>query len=92
MTRFSVIMPLYNKAPYVRKAVESVVGQTFDDWELIVVDNGSTDGSGEVVESCHDPRIRMLHLMENIGPGAARNHGRCPLPRTLWKLRVRRGS
>lgn len=75
MAHFSVIMPLYNKAPYVRKAVESVVGQTFDDWELIVVDNGSTDGSGEVVANCHDPRIKMLHLKENIGPGAARNHG-----------------
>ena len=75
MTRFSVIMPLYNKAPYVRKAVESVVGQTYRDWELIVVDNGSTDGSGDVVTNCHNPRIRMLHLKENIGPGAARNHG-----------------
>ena len=75
MIHFSIVMPLYNKAPYVRKAVESVVGQTYDDWELIVVDNGSTDGSGEVVAGCHDPRIRMLHLKENIGPGAARNHG-----------------
>lgn len=75
MAHFSVIMPLYNKASYVRKAVESVVGQTYDDWELIVVENGSTDGSGEVVASCHDPRIRMQHLKENIGPGAARNHG-----------------
>lgn len=75
MPRFSIIMPLYNKAPYVRKAVESVIGQTFVDWELIVVDNGSTDGSGEVVATCHDPRIKMLHLKDNIGPGAARNHG-----------------
>ena len=68
-------MPLYNKAPYVRKAVESVVGQTYGDWELIVVDNGSTDGSGEIVTSISDSRIRLLRLEENIGPGGARNHG-----------------
>ena len=75
MPHFSVIMPLYNKAPYVRKAVESVVGQTYTDWELVVVDNGSTDGSGEVVAGFSDARIRMVRLAENIGPGGARNYG-----------------
>ena len=72
---FSIIMPLYNKAPYVRKAVESIVGQTYGDWELIVVDNGSTDGSGEIVAGKTDSRIRIVRLKENIGPGGARNHG-----------------
>ena len=75
MVHFSVIMPLYNKAPYVRKAVESVVGQTYTDWELVVVDNGSTDGSGEIVAGFSDARIRMVRLEENMGPGAARNYG-----------------
>ena len=75
MVHFSVIMPLYNKAPYVRKAVESVVGQTHTDWELVVVDNGSTDGSGEIVAGFSDARIRMVRLEENMGPGAARNYG-----------------
>ena len=74
-TRFSVIMPLYNKASYVRKAVESVVGQTCKDWELIVVDNGSTDGSGEIVAKITDSRIRIVRLENNIGPGEARNYG-----------------
>ncbi len=72
---FSIVMPLYNKAPYVRKAVESVMGQTYGDWELIVVDNGSTDGSGDIVARVTDSRIRTVRLEENIGPGAARNRG-----------------
>ena len=67
-------MPLYNKAPYVRKAVESVVGQTYDDWELVVVDDGSTDGSGDIVEGIADSRIRLIR-QENSGVSAARNNG-----------------
>lgn len=73
--RFSVVMPLYNKAPYVRKAVESVVGQAFADWELIVVDDCSTDASAAVVEQVVDSRIRVVRLMENGGVSAARNRG-----------------
>ena len=75
MIRFSVIIPLYNKAPYVRKTVESIVGQTFTNWELIVVDDCSTDGSVTVVEQIIDPRIRVVRLEENGGVGAARNRG-----------------
>lgn len=67
-------MPLYNKAPYVRKSVESVVGQTCRDWELIVVDDGSTDGGGDIVTSIADPRIRLVR-QENAGVSAARNRG-----------------
>ena len=74
MKHFSVIMPLYNKAPYVRKAVESVVGQTYRDWELVVVDDGSSDGSGEVVAGVDDARIRIIR-QENAGVGATRNRG-----------------
>ena len=75
MPLFSVIIPLYNKAPYVRKTVESVMNQTFSDWELIVVDDCSTDGSADVVEQISDLRIRIVRLAENGGVGAARNHG-----------------
>ena len=71
---FTIVMPLYNKAPYVRKAVASVVGQTCGDWELVVVDDGSTDGSGDVVGTFDDPRIRLVR-QENAGVGAARNRG-----------------
>lgn len=68
-------MPLFNKAPYVHKAVESVVGQTYGDWELVIVDNGSTDGSSEIVTGITDSRIQIVRLEENIGPGGARNNG-----------------
>lgn len=67
-------MPLYNKAPYVRKAVESIVEQSFMDWELWVVDDGSTDGGGDIVSSFSDNRIHLIR-QENAGVGAARNRG-----------------
>ncbi len=72
--RFSVIIPLYNKAPYVRKAIKSVLGQTFYDFELIVVDDGSTDGSASVVETIKDDRLRLIR-QENTGVSLARNNG-----------------
>ncbi len=74
MPHFSVIMPLYNKAPYVCKAVESVMEQTYKDWELVVVDDGSTDGSGDAVKPVNDSRIRLIR-QENSGVSAARNRG-----------------
>ena len=75
MPRFSVIIPLYNKAPYVRKTVESVLGQTFGDYELIIVDNGSNDGSHEIVAAFTDHRIKIVRLEENVGVSNARNKG-----------------
>ena len=56
---FSVIIPLYNKAPYIRKALESVLAQTYTDYELIVVDDGSTDGSAEIAEAMLNEAIRQ---------------------------------
>lgn len=72
--RVSIIMPLYNKAPYVKKAVESVLTQTFKDWELIVVDDGSKDGSPQVVLDLIDERCHV-YSQGNLGVGAARNSG-----------------
>lgn len=74
MIRFSVIIPLYNKEPYIARAVESVLNQTLTDFELIVVDDGSTDGGRQRVEQLKDPRIRVIH-QENRGGSAARNRG-----------------
>lgn len=75
MPYFSVIIPLYNKAPYVAKTIESVLRQTFNDYELIIIDNGSTDGSNEIVSKYSDPRIQIVRLDENVGVSNARNKG-----------------
>jgi glycosyltransferase involved in cell wall biosynthesis len=75
MPQFSIIMPLYNKALYVRKAVESIVSQSYSDWELIVVDDGSNDGSAEIVAEITKPRIRLIRLENNVGVSMARNNG-----------------
>lgn len=73
---FCVIMPLYNHEAFVDEAIESVVKQTIGDWELIVVDDGSKDRSGEIADrwAARDPRIRVIH-QDNAGPAAARNRG-----------------
>lgn len=74
---FSVVMPVYNAAAYLQKAVQSVVDQTERDWELILVDDASTDGSGELCEAAAraDSRIRVVHFPENRGLSHARNEG-----------------
>ena len=74
MPLFSVIIPLYNKAPYVRKAIKSVIEQTYKKWELVVVDDGSTDGSGKIVCEFTDSRIRLVK-QDNAGVSTARNRG-----------------
>lgn len=73
---FSVIIPLYNKAPHVKRAIDSVLSQSFGDFELIVVDDASTDGGDQIVNLYHDERIKVYRRF-NPGPGgyAARNHG-----------------
>jgi glycosyltransferase involved in cell wall biosynthesis len=71
--RFSVLMPVYNREKYVRQAVESVLSQTFTDFELIAIDDGSTDNSAEILKSFGD-RIRFIQQC-NGGPEIARNAG-----------------
>jgi glycosyltransferase involved in cell wall biosynthesis len=70
----SVVMPAYNAAPYVGAAVRSVLGQTFGDLELLVIDDGSTDHTAQVVALEADRRLRYL-WQPNGGVAAARNHG-----------------
>ena len=58
--RVSVVLPAYNAQDTVRRAIDSVLAQTMPDFELIVVDDGSQDRTGEVVEAVDDPRVRLL--------------------------------
>ncbi|HYF21205.1 MAG TPA: glycosyltransferase family 2 protein [Ramlibacter sp.] len=71
---FSVVIPLYNKRDYVLEAVRSALGQSLAPREVIVVDDGSTDGGPELVEALADPRVRLVR-QANGGVSAARNHG-----------------
>jgi glycosyltransferase involved in cell wall biosynthesis len=72
---FSIILPTFNRAYVLWKAVGSVVNQTVSDWELLVVDDDSTDCTLRLLEEFRDPRIRVVALPDNGGPSAARNHG-----------------
>jgi glycosyltransferase involved in cell wall biosynthesis len=72
---FSVVMAAYNSAPTIGEAIASVRRQTRSDWELIVVDDGSGDGTADVAEAFADPRVRVVRTPGNRGPAAARNRG-----------------
>ena len=74
MPRVTVIIPTYNRADLLRKAIESVLNQTFSDLELIVVDDGSTDHTEEVIRSIPDARLKY-HKQPNRGGAAASNTG-----------------
>jgi glycosyltransferase involved in cell wall biosynthesis len=73
--KVSVIMPAYNAAKVIDKAITSVLNQCHNNLELIIIDDGSTDGTRQLIEKQYDdPRISYLHI-ENHGPAYARNHG-----------------
>lgn len=71
----SVLIPVFNKAPFVQEAVESVLNGTFQDFEIICVDDKSTDNSLDVLRSITDPRVRIIELPRNLGPAGAANAG-----------------
>lgn len=72
----SIIIPVYKTEKYLPKCLDSLLAQSYEDWEAILVDDGSPDGSGDVCEAyaARDSRFRVIH-QENAGPGAARNRG-----------------
>lgn len=74
MPYFSIIVPTYNRERHIGPTIESCLAQDFADFEVIVVDDGSSDGSREVVRGYADPRIRLI-CQENRGVGPARNAG-----------------
>lgn len=72
--RMSVVMPVYNVEAYIAEAIQSVLDQTFEDFELIIVDDGGQDGSIDIARNFDDPRIRIVP-QENRGLAGARNTG-----------------
>ncbi|MDH5798419.1 MAG: glycosyltransferase [Paracoccaceae bacterium] len=71
----SVVIPVFNREGQIRAAIESVLRQTYSKLEVVVVDDGSTDGTVDEIEKIEDDRIRLVHMPENGGPSAARNLG-----------------
>jgi glycosyltransferase involved in cell wall biosynthesis len=71
----SVVIPAYNRAATIRAAIESVLRQSYADFELIVVDDGSTDGTLDAAAAVEDPRLRLVAAPENLGAAGARNFG-----------------
>lgn len=74
MPFISVVIPLYNKENYIGSTIENVLNQSFQDFEIVIVDDGSTDNSFAIANSFNDSRIRLLQ-QKNAGPSAARNKG-----------------
>lgn len=73
---FSIIIPTYNRCEFVLKTLDSVLGQQFSNFEVIVVDDGGTDQTGQEVQAIRDDRV-IYHRIENSERGAARNYGAC---------------
>lgn len=71
----SVLMPVYNGETFLREAVDSILAQTFRDFEFLVVNDGSTDGTEQIIRSYADPRIRLVHNETNLGLIAGLNKG-----------------
>ena len=73
----SVIMPAYNAEEFIEQAISSVIAQTVEDWELIVIDDGSQDRTRQIVEgfACGDERVRLVRNENNMGAAGSRNRG-----------------
>lgn len=71
----SIVIPFYNSRPTLTKALASLLCQTYPHWEGILIDDGSSDGSGDLVRALGDPRFRVIRLDQNQGRGAARQRG-----------------
>ncbi len=76
--RIGIVTPAFNVAPFIAETIRSVLAQTHRDWAMVVVDDGSTDGTGDVVRGFRDPRLRLV-VQPNAGVSAARNRGTAAL-------------
>lgn len=75
--KFSIIMPAYNSGKFIKESIESVISQTYENWELLVVNDASTDNTKYIVESfiMKDTRVKLINLSKNQGIANARNIG-----------------
>lgn len=73
--KVSVVMPVYNREKYIRESIDSVLNQSYKDFELIIVDDGSTDNSIQLIQQYYDSRIKLIIHENNAGVAAARNTG-----------------
>lgn len=73
----SVVVPVYNSSQYLERCVDSILNQSYGDFELLLIDDGSTDDSGTICDkySLLDKRVKAFHQSSNKGVSAARNHG-----------------
>ena len=75
MPKVTVLMPVYNREKYLREAIDSILSQTFTDFEFLIVDDGSTDNSLEIINSYSDSRIRLIRNSANLGISKSLNIG-----------------
>lgn len=73
--KVTVIIPVYNRKKYVAESIDSILAQSFTNFELLLIDDGSTDGSVEIMKSYTDPRVRLLCNERNLGIPKTRNNG-----------------
>ena len=73
--KVTVLMPAYNAGKYIAESIQSVIDQTYSDWELLIMNDGSTDGTVQVVRRFDDPRIRLIENPTNLGLIKTLNHG-----------------
>lgn len=73
--KVSIIVPVYNAENYIERTIQSVLAQDYENWELILAENGSTDKSIEKIQQFDDPRIRLIVMDGNVGAANARNEG-----------------
>ncbi len=73
----SIITPSYNSSRYIKNAIDSVIAQTYENWEMLIIDDASMDFSRQIVKEYmnKESRIRLIELKENMGPAIARNIG-----------------
>lgn len=73
--KVSIIVPVYNAENYIEQTIKSVLAQSYENWELLLAENGSTDKSVEKIKQFNDPRIRLIIMDGNVGAANARNEG-----------------